>query len=161
MNFDQAVEFVLKEEGGYVDDPNDPGGATKYGITERVARANGYLGHMMDLPLAKAKAIYRKDYWDKCRCDELPASIRLPMFDAAVNSGPRVSIKWLQKVLGVEEDGQFGPITMDSVNAIPRRAIFVGLISVRLLYLTDLQTWWPRFGKGWTKRIARMISTCT
>ena len=100
MNFDLAFDALLGHEGGYVDNPKDPGGATRWGITERVARANGYTGHMRELPVTTAKQIARREYWDAVKADQLPAQLRYAVFDAAYNSGPTQAIKWLQRALG-------------------------------------------------------------
>ena len=87
MDFDTAFNRLLGFEGGYSNDAADPGGKTRFGITEAEARRHGYEGDMKSLPLETAKAIYRPSYWDACKCDELPEAIRYAVFDAAVNSG--------------------------------------------------------------------------
>lgn len=71
MNIEQYLEELIKREGGYVNNPADRGRATKYGITESVARSNGYKGNMKDLPLEVAKAIYKKQYWTVPRFDQV------------------------------------------------------------------------------------------
>ena len=105
MNFDQAFDILLKHEGGFSDHAADPGGKTRYGITEAVAREVGYRGDMRELPLDLAKRIYKDRYWDAVRAEELPEAIRYAVFDAAVNSGPRQAILWLQRAVGVRDDG--------------------------------------------------------
>lgn len=156
MNFDQAFHALLGHEGGFVDHPKDPGGATCWGVTERVARANGYAGPMQALPVGVAKAIYRKDYWDPVRADELPAAVRYAVFDAAVNSGVRQSIKWLQRALGVADDGMLGAQTLAAAAAADGHALKGRLLGTRLQFMTDLPTW-PAFGKGWARRIASLL----
>lgn len=148
MNIDQALEILLRHEGGYVDHPSDPGGRTMYGITERVARGYGYQGHMRDLPLATAAAIYRKQYWTAIRADELPASLRFHVFDAAANSGVAQAVKWLQQCAGVKADGIVGPITIKAAQAVSA----AHYSAVRLRFMTNLSTW-GAFGKGWARRI--------
>ena len=96
MNFDTAFTKLLKFEGDYSNDKDDPGGATRYGITEQVARENGYSGSMRELPVDFAKAVYKRKYWDKIKGDELPNGIDYACFDAAINSGPGRAVKWLQ-----------------------------------------------------------------
>jgi len=155
MTFDQCIEKVLAHEGGFVDHPDDPGGATRYGITEAVARRVGYRGNMRDLPLDLAKRIYREDYWNAVRADELPSSIRHLMFDAAVNSGPRQSILWLQKALGVTADGILGPVTLAHAFANERN-LPNKLLSQRLRFMTGLNNW-PAFGRGWARRICDLM----
>src|SRR5690606_29972782 len=100
VNFDTAFHALLGHEGGYADHPKDPGGATCWGVTERVARATGYSGHMRDLPVDLAKAIYRRDYWDAVHANEMPEGVRYAVFDAAVNSGVKQAVKWLQRAVG-------------------------------------------------------------
>lgn len=149
MNIEQALEILLKHEGGYSDHPSDPGGATMYGITERVARQHGYQGHMRDLPLSVATTIYRKQYWGMIKADQLPDNLRFHVFDAAVNSGNVQAIKWLQQCAGVKIDGIIGPVTIKaSASVSPAK-----YSAVRLRFMTDLKTW-PTFGKGWARRIA-------
>lgn len=155
MTFDEAVKRVLMHEGGYSNHRDDPGRATMYGVTEAVAREVGYRGNMQELPLDLAKRIYKDRYWDAVRADELPASIRYPMFDAAVNSGPRQSILWLQRALNVTADGILGPITIAHAFA-NERGLAGKLLSQRLKFMAALPTW-PSFGRGWAKRIADLM----
>lgn len=155
MTFDDAIKRVLLHEGGYSDHAADPGGKTMYGITEAVAREVGFRGNMNELPLDLAKRIYKDRYWDAVRGDELPASIRYPMFDAAVNSGPRQSVLWLQKALGVTADGVLGPVTIAHSFA-NERGLAAKLLAQRLRFMTNLPTW-PSFGRGWARRIADLM----
>lgn len=152
MNFDLAFDRLLGHEGGYVNDPRDPGGETNWGITVAVARANGYAGPMRDLPQDTAKAIYRKLYWNTVRADELPEAVRFDAFDAAVNHGPSQAAKWLQRAVGTTPDGVIGTVTLGAVRAAGSQlaAHFNGQ---RLQFYTDLPTW-PTFGKGWARRVA-------
>lgn len=156
MEFDQAFHQLLGHEGGFVDHPSDPGGATCWGITERVARANGYTGPIRSLPVEMAKAIYRKDYWDAVRADEVPQVVRYALFDAAVNSGVKQAVKWLQRALGVAEDGVIGAATLAAAKAEDGQAIKAKMLSARLQFMTGLPTW-PAFGKGWSRRIASLM----
>ena len=117
MNFDQAFDILIGHEGGYSNNPRDPGGETMWGITFRVARAHGYYGPMRDMPRDIAKDIYRKSYWSKIRADELPDAIRFDLFDAAVNSGVVQAAKFLQRAVGAKDDGIIGPRTLAAVRA--------------------------------------------
>lgn len=155
MTFDDAIKRVLLHEGGYSDHAADPGGKTMFGITEAVAREVGHRGNMNELPLYLAKRIYKDRYWDAVRGDELPASIRYPMFDAAVNSGPRQSVLWLQRALGVTADGVLGPVTIAHSFA-NERGLASKLLAQRLRFMTGLNTW-PSFGRGWARRIADLM----
>lgn len=101
-NFEKAITKTLKLEGGYVNDPDDPGGATRYGITEATARAHGYAGDMRELPLETAKNIYKKSYWNVTRLDEFPSQLLAEnVFDCNVNCGPRVGGRLLQECLNL------------------------------------------------------------
>lgn len=155
MTFDEAFHELLGHEGGYSDHADDPGGKTMWGVTERVARANGYTGDMRNLPVEVAKRIYKKDYWDAVQADILPEDIRYAVFDAAVNSGPVQAIKWLQACLNVEQVGVLGPKTKValSVNTKPLKAKYLGH---RLMFMTDLKNW-KSFNRGWAKRIATLL----
>ena len=151
MNFDEAFTRLLGHEGAYSDHPADNGGKTMWGITERVARANGWQGDMRDLHRDLAKQIYHASYWRPCRCDELPISIRFDAFDAAVNSGVRQSVKWLQRAVGVRADGIIGPQTLAA--ALSATCLAQRFNGARLMDMTDMEDW-PHFGKGWARRIA-------
>lgn len=156
MNFDEAVTKVLKHEGGYVDHPSDPGGATNYGITIAVARENGYGGSMKDLPLDLAKKIYRAKYWDSVQADKLPSGVRFAIFDYAVNSGPMASIRALQRVLGIMDDGILGPRTIAAASDMDGNRLAARLNGYRLKFMTDLKVW-PTFSRGWARRIAENL----
>lgn len=149
MNLEQSLKHLLGNEGGFVDHPKDPGGATNFGITERVARAHGYMGDMRNLPLSVAIEIYRKDYWDRIKADQLPDALRFHVFDAAVNSGPGQAVKWIQRAAGITQDGLIGPQTISAAS----RVTPAKYSAIRLRFMTDLSTW-PTFGKGWARRIA-------
>lgn len=152
MNLSESLSMLLKHEGGYVDHPNDPGGKTKYGITEVVARENGFKGDMKDMSIELAEDIYRKVYWSKIRADELPDELRFHVFDAAVNSGITRAIKWLQLAGGVTADGVMGKFTVEAAKHVSA-AEYSG---IRLEYLTTLNNW-GTFGKGWARRIAKNL----
>lgn len=153
MNFDKAFDRLLGHEGGFVDHPKDPGGATRYGITQRVARANGYGGDMRNFPLSEAKRIARKDYWDAVRADDMPDAVRFDLFDAAYNSGSKQAIKWLQRAAGASDDGIIGPKTIAAVRMADPNLLSKRFNGHRLRFMTDLKTW-GSFGKGWARRIA-------
>jgi lysozyme family protein len=156
MNFDRCLEIVLHHEGGYVNHPDDPGGETNFGITVKVARINGYEGLMRDIPMDVVRVIYRKDYWIPCRCEELPDDLRLAVFDAAVNSGVRRSIQWLQASVGATADGIFGPRTMLSVKQHNPQQVAARLCAARLDFLAGLQHF-PTFGRGWVRRVVSIL----
>ena len=156
MDFQTAFDLLITHEGGFSNHPDDPGGATMYGVTEAVARAEGYTGAMRDLTLDFAKQVYRKRYWDACRCDQMPDVLRYPLFDAAVNSGPGQAIKWLQSAVGVKVDGAIGPVTQQAVNMAAPQPTRQKMIGNRLRFMTQLSNW-PSFSKGWARRIAAIL----
>lgn len=157
MEFEQAFKKVLLVEGGFVHHPSDPGGATNMGITEAVARRVGYRGPMQDLPVELAKRIYREDYWNAVRADQLPPAVRYAVFDAAVNSGVAQSVRWLQRALGVQDDGVLGPITLSTANQANPDALRARLVAQRLTFLTNLNTF-STFGRGWTRRCCEILT---
>jgi len=158
MDFATAVKQVLLSEGGYTDHPLDPGRETMYGITKAVAKEAGYTGDMRQLPLDLAKKIYKAQYWDKMRADELPPGIRLAVFDAAVNSGIRQATIWLQRAAGVFDDGIVGPKTLAAVNSLNTDALKMRILAQRLRFLTNLNTF-GAFGRGWTRRVCDIMET--
>lgn len=129
--FDEAFEKTVAREGGYSNHPDDSGGETSYGITETVAREEGYWGSMSSLPLATAKAIYRRRYWERLHLDDIAAlsvPIALELFDTGVNMGTQTAAKFLQRALNVFNrrqtdypdmtvDGWIGPKTVAALNA--------------------------------------------
>lgn len=153
MNFEKAFEKLLGHEGGFVDHPRDPGGATRYGITQRVARAHGYQGEMRELPVSEARRIARIAYWDAVRADEVPDAVRYDLFDAAYHSGPEQATKWLQRAAGADDDGKLGPKTLLAVRMADPQLLAKRFNGYRLRFLADLKTW-DAFGKGWARRVA-------
>lgn len=156
MNFDQAFDALLKHEGDYSDHADDPGGRTRFGITEAVARKHGYTGDMRQLPVSAAKAIYRADYWDAVRADDLPADIRYVVFDGAVNSGVGQSVRWIQRALDVADDGRIGPVTLAAARAADGKSLKAAILAQRLRFMTRLSNW-PSFSRGWAVRIADLM----
>jgi lysozyme family protein len=148
MNFDEAFTKLLGNEGGLSDNAADPGGLTRWGISRRAYPNED----IRNLTQDRARELYKRDYWDKCRADELPDEIRFDVFDAAVNSGIGQSVKWLQKAAGTNPDGILGPQTMDAVT-LQGANLTARFNGYRLLFMTDLPTW-STFGKGWARRIA-------
>lgn len=154
--FDDAFLATVGNEGGYSNDPRDPGGETKWGITAAVARANGYAGPMREMPLSVAKAIYKARYWTPIRGDELPPDVADDLFDIAVNHGVDTAIKALQTAVHVTVDGDLGPKTVAAARAANPDKVVMGLIGLRMLrYALDRN--WLAFGKGWTRRAAGQL----
>jgi len=156
MNFTTAFEKLLGHEGGYSDHKDDPGGKTRYGVTEAVAREVGYRGDMRDLPLDLAQRIYKERYWDAVQAEHLPADVRYAVFDAAVNSGVAQAAKWLQRACGVKDDGVIGPQTIRAANALHPEGLKRKMLAQRLRFMATLANW-PAFGRGWANRIADLL----
>ena len=164
ITFEQAFDRLIGHEAGYSDDPGDPGNwtggrrnagilkGTKYGIA-----ANTYPDvDIKALTLEQAKAIYRRDWWDKIGADELDSAIVFQMWDFAVNAGMGTARRLLQRVAGVPEDGIVGPRTIAAVKAIDKNDVLLRYTAARLRYYTSLSTW-PSYGKGWTNRVAGQL----
>lgn len=149
MNFDLAFEKLIGHEGGYVNDARDPGGETKFGISKRSYPAEDIAG----MTLMRARELYRRDFWDAVRADEMPDAIRFDLFDAAVNSGVRQSIRWLQRSANVIDDGVIGPKTLLAVRIADPQRLSRRFNGHRLQFMAGLGGW-SRFGRGWARRIA-------
>jgi lysozyme family protein len=158
-NFEQCFALLLKHEGGYVNNPKDPGGRTNLGVTQRVYEA--YVGHPVDEATMRALTpdvvapIYKRDYWDACRCDDLPDGVDYAVFDLAVNSGTRRAAKMLQKAAGVTDDGSIGPATLKAVAECNARDLAADICEARLAFLQALPIW-STFGNGWGRRVAEV-----
>jgi lysozyme family protein len=154
-SFPHALAFILRQEGGFVHHPADPGGATQFGITRRtLALSRGRPVSVDDvraLTREEAGYIYRSLYWNAVRADELPAGIDLVVFDIAVNSGPGRAVRLLQAALDVDVDGILGPVTMSTARAAEPSETIRGLTRLRLAFLARLSGW-PVFGRGWRRR---------
>ncbi len=155
--FDHALAAVLKHEGGYVNHPRDPGGATNKGVTQAVYddwRGKHELAKQSVklITPAEVMAIYKRLYWDAVRGDDLPAGLDYCLFDFAVNSGVKRASRYLQRAAGVIDDGQIGANTLAAVKLVPPRRLIDAVCSARLAFLKNLSTF-DTFGKGWTRRV--------
>ena len=153
--WDSAFRLLLENEGGLVDDKNDSGGITKYGISKK-AYPN------LDIPsltLWQAQDIYRRDYWERCKCDYIPDALSVAVFDFAVNSGIKTAIKKLQIALGVTADGIIGNQTVGVCNRLPVKKVLDDYMDLRLDYLMSLPKW-KYYGNGWGKRVERTKKKC-
>jgi lysozyme family protein len=163
-NFDACLRLVLGAEGGYVDDPDDSGGATKFGITLATLQTWRHRQGLTEpvtaqtvqaLTRDEACEIYRTNYWNVLRCSELPRGVDLVVFDFGVNAGTGRSAQTLQKVVGVEQDGSIGPITLHAVSGLDPVKI-IHEFSARRLALYATFPGFAEFGKGWTNRTIAM-----
>lgn len=149
--FDDAFAALMKSEGGYSNNPRDAGGETMYGVTKRVAVANGYTGEMKDLLISTAMVIAKTQYWDKYLCDQFDPRIGFQVFDAAYHGGHPA--KWLQQAVGVKPDGVIGAQTIAAVRSSDPQKVVMRFLAYRLKYLGNLASW-ADFGHGWANRIA-------
>lgn len=165
MNFEDSFNLLIDTERGLIYNRNDAGNWTggKVGVGELKGTKYGISAasypklDIKNLTITDAKAIYKRDYWDKLKLDNIPERIRFDLFDTAVNSGCVTAAKLLQATVGVEEDGIIGLVTLTAVakvGFIPDR-LDKYFNAQRLLYITELSDKnWDNFGKGWAKRIA-------
>jgi lysozyme family protein len=161
-NYPKALAAVLVHEGGYVNNPKDPGGITNLGCTK--ATWEEYCGHPVDertmrslTPLDVAP-LYKRKYWDKIKGDDLPNGVDYVVFDAAINSGPGRAAKWLQACVGVYADGIIGDKTIQAVLNKDPKELINDYCAYRLAYLKMLQTW-ETFGRGWERRVKEVNAT--
>lgn len=159
-NFGSSLAKVLVHEGGYVNDPADPGGATNKGVTQAVydgwRRSHGEaVQSVRSISVDEIAGIYRLLYWDRMRGDDLPAGVDYAAFDFAVNSGVSRAAKFLQAVAGAADDGVIGRQTLDAVMRMGARQAITALCNKRLGFLRGLGIFW-RFGKGWTTRVEQV-----
>ena len=156
-NWDNAFKMMLASEGGYVNHPSDPGGMTNLGVTKRVWEE--WVGResnekeMRSLTSEMVEPLYKRKFWDACKCDELPSGIDYLVFDFAVNAGVGRSAKILQTAVGVTPDGGIGPVTLAAVNAIPEAELVEKFSQAKEDFYRSLNTF-ETFGKGWLNRVA-------
>lgn len=150
-NFQQALRKTLAHEGGYVNDPHDPGGETNMGISKRSYPNENIRG----MTHARAAQIYKRDYWDAVRGDDLPAGLDVMAFDGAVNSGVSRGAKWVQSAVGAQADGKIGPATLLRASKVDTRQAIKAAANNRMQFLRGLSTW-PRYKNGWTTRVEDM-----
>ena len=161
-NFPQCFAFILKNEGGYVDNPADPGGATNLGCTKAVWEQ--YIGRSVTKDDIKALTpndvmpLYKAKYWDTIKGDDLPEGVDYAVFDFAINSGPSRAAKALQSVLSVTVDGQIGSATLRALETANPREVATAVCEARLAFLQSLPTY-GTFGKGWSRRVAEVEQT--
>jgi lysozyme family protein len=155
-SFFKSLDMVLHHEGGFVDHPDDPGGATNKGITHKtyadfLDRPLEDVSELKNIPEEHVQKIYKTGYWDRIRGDELPAGVDFCIFDWAVNSGPGRAAKALQKAVGATVDGAIGPMTVAAVNAADAAQIIEDVTKEREEFYRSLRTF-DTFGKGWLRR---------
>lgn len=152
MKFEQAIERVLSHEGGYSNDPNDPGGETQWGISKRSYPAL----NIKALSRLGAIEIYKKDFWQRIHADELFDGVAYQTLDFAINSGIETAVRYLQRALNVADDGHWGPQTMNAAKTMSESDQIMRLNAERLDFMRKLRVW-PSFSSGWAGRIAQNL----
>lgn len=153
-----ACEWILRIEGGYVNDPSDPGGATHFGISKRSYPLVDIEGLTPDA----AAVIYRRDFWTAVSAYLLPPALAIAVFDAAVNQGQNRAVMLLQMSLGVAADGIIGPATINAARTAPPEVLH-DYLSRRAVHYAELSEQSPamrRFRRGWFKRLFQLQAVC-
>lgn len=169
MGLDDALEFLLFEEGGWSNHPADTGGATMYGVTQ--ATYNTYrkgkglpTQSVRKITKSEAHDLYDVMYWRTSGSDRLPWPVSYMTFDAAVNSGPKRGVQWTQQGLGVTADGIVGPGTIAAAKAAVNGADgakIYGIMDARATFLARLVQNKPSqavFLLGWWRRTLRVLA---
>lgn len=163
-SFDKAFDRLMGAEGNFTDNAKDPGNwtggkpgvgelkGTKFGIA-----ANTYPNiDIRNLTRDQAKAIYKRDFWDKIDGDTMFDGVAFQAFDFAVNSGMPTAIRYLQRACGVADDGVWGPKSTQAAAKFSESDLILSLLAERLDFMTRLSQW-DDFGKGWARRIAQNL----
>lgn len=150
-DFNKFIERILSHEGGYVNDPRDPGGETQWGISKR-----SYPGvDIKSLTRPQAIEIYRRDFWEPL-VGWMPPQVAFQALDAAVNSGMSNAIRWLQRAVGVADDGVVGNATRQALSEADPNDVTLRFLGERLDFMTRLKGW-DSYGKGWARRLAQNL----
>jgi len=163
-NFEECLALVLKSEGGFVNNPSDPGGMTNLGVTK--VTYEGYVNRHVDeaemrsLTPDLVAPLYKKMYWDRIKGDDLPVGVDYCLFDLAVNSGVGKAGKLLQMALDLPADGIIGPLTLRALQNRDPHEIVEQICEERIAFLQSLGTW-NTFGKGWGRRVAEVEQHAT
>lgn len=170
--FPGCLRFVLDKEGGFVDHPNDKGGATNKGVTQAVydawRRRRSLLPQSVRLITDdEVAAIYKREYWDRVGGDQLPAPLALAVFDGAVNSGVSRAARWLQRACGTVVDGVVGPGTLAAAKKAVERGgalnLALDIVTMRREFYYDIVDANPSqkvFLRGWINRIDAVEKEC-
>jgi len=164
--FNRYINEVLESEGGFTDDPNDAGGPTNKGITievfKKYIKPDGTVHDLKIMTRSQAEDVFRQQYWNACRCDELPEGVNYTVFDFAVNSGNHRAKTYLQNIVGTEVDGRMGPDTMAAVRSMEPVAIITRLNAARKRYIIDRVKsgrLHKSFERGILSRVDRVLET--
>lgn len=156
MTFSDIFERVVGHEAGYVDDKNDPGGETKWGISKR-----SYPDiDIKNLTRDDAKTIYQHDFWSRINGDRLIErgfdGVAFQLMDFALNSGIETAVRYLQRAVAVADDGHWGPVSQTALERMSESDLIMLLTAERMEFQTKLKNW-PNAGKGWTNRNAQNL----
>lgn len=155
-NFEPSLAAVLQHEGGFVNHPSDPGGMTNLGVTKSVweefSGKPATEQDMRNLTKEMVAPLYRKKYWDACRCNDMPAGVDYLVFDFAVNAGCSRSAKTLQQALKIRTDGVIGPVTLKAATEADEKQLINDFSIFKENFYRRLPTFYI-FGKGWLNRI--------
>ena len=158
-NWEKCLEVILHHEGGYGNHPKDPGGETNMGVTKRVYEDFGGTKDMKELTKEDVEPIYKKNYWDRVKGDDLPEGLDLMIFDFAVNAGTGRAAKFIQRLVNTTVDGGIGPNTLGKIKEyVVTYGIEETITSYALMrqnYYESLSTF-DTFGKGWTRRVSEV-----
>jgi lysozyme family protein len=152
LKFLEIFDRIIGHEAGYVNNPQDPGGETKWGISKR---SYPHLD-IKNLTREQARDIYYNDFWLKIQGDAMPDALAFQCMDFAINSGIETAIRYLQRAVGVADDGHIGPVTLSKLGATDKNDVIMKLNAERLDYMTKLSNW-PNASKGWARRIAQNL----
>ncbi|MBL0320313.1 MAG: hypothetical protein IPP74_13635 [Alphaproteobacteria bacterium] len=156
-DWDKAIEFVLKMEGEYTLDPDDPGGETMYGISKKAYPSI----NIKSLTIDEAKAIYLRDYWIPCNCDDLPTAFAVCVFDTAVNMGTGKAKRMLQMALDVEVDGIIGSETLSAASRAGRsrvrKYLALRLAEYARIMATNINL--LKYSLNWSYRVLHLMDT--
>ena len=165
MTTEKIIDGIIKREGGYVNNPADRGGATKYGITWSTLKAwRGRIVTAEDvagLDEDEARQIYESEYLVKPKIDKINSVfLRVFVLDSAVQHGPGKAIRWLQKIVGAPVDGILGPMSLSIINQVDSDSLYKRMVAERCRFYGRLITKDPTqavFAAGWANRIAEFI----
>ena len=160
MSFERALAFVLSQEGGFSNNAKDPGGATNFGITRAtLSKWRGKNVTREDVRLLtrrEASSIYHRQYWQRCKCDQLPPALAFLMFDAAVNQGVGRAVRFLQKSIDTKVDGIIGPNTLEAVRRREPKRVIIEFAARRMRHYGRLSIF-SMFGLGWSRRLMEAL----
>lgn len=164
LTFEQAFDRLIGHEGEFTDDPKDRGNWTTGIIGKGTCKGTKFGISAMTYPdldiknlsLDQAKVIYKRDWWDKLNADSLDAAVVFQVWDFAINAGMGTAKRKLQKSVGMAEDGIIGPLTLKAIQKADLNDLLMKFNAERLNHYTSLSTW-PRYGKTWTRRVAKQL----